>query len=203
MFETIPIFCFSIMVLHMAFMQRKLELSGIEAMVLRNDDSTQGWLGRTFRYCIAAYLALVLIEYFAPQWIEMYVGSVPMFDHEFVAVLGAFMMIFGTCVVLWGQYSLGLAWRIGIKENDSPTFIQTGAFRYSRNPVFSGFLAITAGYSLFNCTFLSVALFATVYMGLHAQVREEEEYLRRKRGTQYVTWAAATHRWFGRSVSAN
>ncbi len=129
------------MVLYMAFMQRKLELSGIEAMVLRTDDSTQGWLGRTFRHCIAAYLALVLIDYFAPQWIEMHVGSVPMFDHEFVAVLGAFLMIVGTCVVLWGQYSLGLAWRIGIKENDSPTFIQTGAFRCSRNPVFSGILA--------------------------------------------------------------
>lgn len=74
--------------------------------------------------------------------------------------------------------------------------VQTGAFRFSRNPMYLSLaLLLFAAAFLFNA--FSFILMAMVFMVIlnHGVIQPEETYLERKFGDKYRAYAAKVRRW--------
>lgn len=89
------------------------------------------------------------------------------------------------------------SWRAGIDNTQKTKMINTGIYKYSRNPAFLGFDLLYIGIGLvfpnkFNIIFTS---FSTVLF--HLQILEEEKYLPTVFGKEYLKYKEKTRRYFG------
>ena len=113
---------------------------------------------------------------------------------------GTGVALAGLAVVVLAQAQMGASWRIGIDER--PTGLVThGLYRFSRNPIYLGMVAVTVGVALVAPSGWTTmgALLSYVVVGF--QARAEEEHLSRMHGDDFRAWAARTGRflpWFGR-----
>ncbi|HPH96516.1 MAG TPA: isoprenylcysteine carboxylmethyltransferase family protein [Anaerolineaceae bacterium] len=73
--------------------------------------------------------------------------------------------------------------------------MQTGIFSRSRNPVFLGMIAITAGLFLAIPSAISLLAFGLCWASLELQVRLEEAHLRAALGQPYLDYCARVPRW--------
>lgn len=77
--------------------------------------------------------------------------------------------------------------------------LTTGAYRYTRNPMYVGAVLIWSGWAvLLGSTPVAVGA-ATVTTGLQGAVAWEERQLRARFGDEWRTFAARTPRWLGRA----
>lgn len=76
--------------------------------------------------------------------------------------------------------------------------ITGGIYRYSRNPAFLGFDFVYGGFVLmfFNIPLLIASLAAIIM--LHLQIRQEEIYLQKVFGDDYVKYKGIVNRYIGR-----
>ncbi|MGV3729496.1 MAG: methyltransferase family protein [Sphingopyxis sp.] len=108
---------------------------------------------------------------------------------------GSTVMAIGTLVVIAAQRQMGAAWRVGVRAGDAPLFVTAGLFRFSRNPIFVGMIAMAVGAALALSTpwgWLAAVAFA---LACHIQVRIEEAHLARQFGPAYDDFREKVPRW--------
>lgn len=77
------------------------------------------------------------------------------------------------------------------------TIVGTGPFRFSRNPIYLGFLIFVLGFGLFHATWWALIGVTALFLILHFMVViPEEEYLAEKFNQQYIYYANRVRRWF-------
>lgn len=78
------------------------------------------------------------------------------------------------------------SWRAGIAENDKTEIITKGVYGISRNPAFLAFDCVYIGLLLmyFNVVLLIFSVFAMIM--LHLQILQEEQYLAKVFGDDYI-----------------
>lgn len=113
----------------------------------------------------------------------------------FSNVTGAILMFGGLFVLVWAQLDLGASWRIGIEEGARLGLVTDGLYRYSRNPIFAGLLAMIVGYALLLPTWLSLGLLVGAYIGVRRQISAEETYLLKTYAEAYRTYARRVGRF--------
>jgi protein-S-isoprenylcysteine O-methyltransferase Ste14 len=76
------------------------------------------------------------------------------------------------------------------------TFVRAGAYRFSRNPMYLGFLLILVGVSLY-CASLLAPVVVGAFVGWidRFQILPEERMLRSKFGAEYDDYARRVRRW--------
>ncbi len=79
----------------------------------------------------------------------------------------------------------------------SSTVVTSGVYRWSRNPMYVGFLLVLIGWSVYLFNFVSALLVPAfvVYMN-HFQIKPEERALVAKFGTEYTEYMQRIRRWF-------
>ena len=90
---------------------------------------------------------------------------------------------------------MGTAWRIGIDTSNATDLVQSGVFRFSRNPIFVGIRMTLLGLFL---VIPSAATLATLVLGdalTQIQVRLEEEFLAKTHGAVYEKYRRQVRRW--------
>jgi protein-S-isoprenylcysteine O-methyltransferase Ste14 len=106
--------------------------------------------------------------------------------------------LFGAAVIIFGAAIREL---IKHKTHPSPykataALVQTGIYRFSRNPIYVGFLVVVAACAACaNSAWLllaAVALFVLLRFGV---VSREEQYLSRKFGDVYEEYRRKVRRW--------
>jgi len=88
------------------------------------------------------------------------------------------------------------SWRSGIDEEQPTTLVQTGLFRYSRNPIFLGMIVTLTGVFLAMPNALSLPFLVLGFVLIQIQVRLEEEFLTKTPGTEYENFRQQVKRWF-------
>lgn len=74
--------------------------------------------------------------------------------------------------------------------------VETGPYRFTRNPMYLGFLLLFAGIGLLASLDWSLPLLALLWLALHNWVvLPEERYLSAKFGAPYDEFRARTRRW--------
>ncbi len=106
-----------------------------------------------------------------------------------LSIAGAIILAGGLVLLVAAQLQMGASWRIGIDENAKPGLIDTGLFRFCRNPIYLALLVIVAGYVAMLPTPLSVLMWIGAYLSVRLQIHAEEAYLRRSYGEAYESYA--------------
>lgn len=124
---------------------------------------------------------------------------------ENISVLPAFFRKVGVVVGFGGVlifavsvYTMRDSWRAGIPETDQIEFVETGIYKFSRNPAFLGFDLHYLGllFMFFHPFLLICSCFAVIM--LHLQILQEEYYLEKIFGETYCNYKRSVGRYLGR-----
>lgn len=90
------------------------------------------------------------------------------------------------------------SWRAGIPEKGKTKLVTDGIYKFSRNPAFVGFDFMYIGILLmfFNIGTLLFSLFSIVM--LHLQILQEEKYMAKTFGEEYLEYKKKVFRYIGR-----
>lgn len=127
-------------------------------------------------------------------------GGVGIFWLLGFALLMAGMLIYLICVMEFGIMGRGTPAPI-----DAPRrLVVTGLYRYVRNPMYIGVLAVVLGWTFLARSLELLGYAALLALVFHLFIRfYEEPALRRKFGSEYDEYCAAVSRWVpGRGVVA-
>jgi protein-S-isoprenylcysteine O-methyltransferase Ste14 len=123
------------------------------------------------------------------------VEPVEALDRTAVHVVGIALYALGLGWIVFSQQWMGRSWRIGVDERERTQLVTGGPFRFVRNPIFTGMIALSAGLALLVPSVVSFVALAVLIVSLEVQIRlVEEPYLRRVHGQGYERWAQHTGR---------
>jgi protein-S-isoprenylcysteine O-methyltransferase Ste14 len=111
-------------------------------------------------------------------------------------VVGIVVGVAGLPLIVAAQETMGASWRIGVDPEERTELVTAGVFRLSRNPIYTGMVAMAVGVALMVPNRLSVAAVGLYVLVVELQVRGvEEPYLRGWHGSNYEGWAATSGRF--------
>lgn len=115
-----------------------------------------------------------------------------------IRFMGIFIGIIGDIVFLIAVVTMKDSWRAGIPDEDKTTFVSSGIYKISRNPAFLGFDLMYIGICLiyFNVPTIIFTLFAIIM--LHFQILQEEKFLEKTFGDEYINYRKEVFRYLGR-----
>lgn len=111
-----------------------------------------------------------------------------------LALAGTIILLGGLLLFVTAQWQMGASWRIGIDENAKPGLVDSGLFRFTRNPIYLALLVIVTGYVALLPTLWSLLLLCAAYLLVRLQIAAEESYLRLSYGEAYDTYARRVSR---------
>jgi len=110
--------------------------------------------------------------------------------------------ISGILIALLGIIYFSLAvvtmkdsWRAGIDETQKTQIITNGIFGFSRNPAFIGFDLFYTGITFMFPNVVLIIITLLAIFTLHLQILEEEKYLTKTFGEEYLRYKKQTHRY--------
>ena len=122
------------------------------------------------------------------------------FDFAYRQVLFWVVLVAGFCLLIAGAsniFSRKTTIRPDRKSlSKATTLISTGAFRYSRNPLYLGLAVLLVAWMIFLGNVLTViGVIAFVMFITEYQIKPEEEALENIFGEEYVRYKARVRRW--------
>ena len=123
--------------------------------------------------CFVLIITTALVQAFG-----MTVAGVPLF-------VGSLLMLLSLVVAAASLYDLGDSWRVGVIEEQSTQLVQTGVYRFSRNPYFLAYLLLFAAYTVLLQSYLLLAMSVLAFVLIHRMVLREEQYLEALHGERY------------------
>jgi protein-S-isoprenylcysteine O-methyltransferase Ste14 len=158
-------------------------------------DRIKAAIGSTVFFLLAPAIVAGLI----PWWITGRHFPAPLAPWP-IATLGAILAIAGLAVLV--DCFVRFAWQgVGTPAPVAPTrhLVVTGAYRYVRNPMYVGVLAIILGQVLVFASLPLLIYGGLAWLATHVFVLlYEEPTLRRTYGAEYETFTAAVPRWIPR-----
>ena len=113
-----------------------------------------------------------------------------------VRLAGLALMLLGVALTLVAQLEMGSSWRVGVDSTETTELVTTGLFRWVRNPIFAGTLAVFVGLVLAVPNVIAAVALAAALAGIEIHVREvEEPYLIRIHGDRYRSYAQRVGRF--------
>ncbi len=167
-----------------AIQQRR---EGINTMILGKGDKPQSEKTLEILLKIVSF-TLPVVEIMSIYWNLMELPSLWQWIGIGVAALGVVFF----CA---GMFTMKDSWRAGIPEKKETTLVTNGIFRVSRNPAFVGFdllyLGILAAFpNAWHACFVAAAIYI-----FHLQILNEENYLARTFGEEYIQYKNRVRRY--------
>jgi protein-S-isoprenylcysteine O-methyltransferase Ste14 len=116
-------------------------------------------------------------------------------EASLVRLAGLGLAVGGQALTLFAQGNMGRRWRVGVPETAPDALVTTGLFGLSRNPVFLGMLAMTAGLAVAVPSPAMIACAVAFWIACETQVRDEERFLQHSFGPAYLAYRSAVRRW--------
>ena len=113
-------------------------------------------------------------------------------------LLALIFALAGTIIIAFGVASFRRAKTTinPMKPESSSSLVPSGIYRFSRNPMYLGFLLALFGWAVFLSNALSfVCLPAFIYYMNRFQIEPEEKALAGKFGEEYVAYKSRVRRW--------
>lgn len=184
---------------------------GLRSVVHYRRTGTSGFVGVRAgaglgEWCGAVLFAVALLAAVAAPVLQLTGAVEPLtgLAGQLGPVVGIALYVVGAAGTLAAQFAMGTSWRIGVDPEARTALVESGPFRWVRNPIYSAMLLTVLGLVLLVPTAASVLAFASLVAALEIQVRlVEEPYLAETHGEPYRRYAAATGRFvpgLGRGV---
>lgn len=152
------------------------------------------WNHITFRFFRISIWMVCLFRLFYPN-IDNYLGMMNILELPSIIALGLILLTVGFLSTALIHYSLGTEWRSGIDPSGPNRVITSGAYQFSRNPMFLCIAVAQLGFffampSVFSLVCLTIGLYT-----LNRQTLEEEIHLSQKFPIEYAAYVAKVRRW--------
>ena len=99
-------------------------------------------------------------------------------------------------LALWAAVAFRRAGTTIVPQREPSALVESGPFRFSRNPIYLADLGILAGWSLWLGTPLGLPLVWPLKRVLERRfVQPEEAVLSRELGQRYLDWSSRVRRW--------
>ena len=168
--------------------------TGVNPVTFSGADNAHDYIGKLFKLVMVGLAVVVLIYTFFPN---IYSFLLPVFwlEYPFIRFIGMFLMLLSLGWTVIAQIQMGNSWRIGIDEEKQAALVQTGLFRYSRNPIFLGMIVTIFGFFLTIPNAFTLVIFLIGFVLIQIQVRLEEEFLSETHGVKYKEFQKQVRRW--------
>lgn len=142
-------------------------------------------------YPVFFLVGVVVLEFLLP--IRFLAAPAPV---SIQSVIGALMVAAGFGLDIWAYRVMQAAGTHAEPFKPTMTIVSHGPFRFSRNPMYVGFLLTFAGLALIFALEWGLIALPFLWFTLdRVVVRREEAYLTRKFGPTYTGYLARTRRW--------
>src|SRR5215510_1747793 len=112
------------------------------------------------------------------------------------AWLGAMVFVLALALFAWAIATMSRAGTNVPSTRPTTTIVDTGPFRYTRNPIYVGMMLGLIGLAVaFNSLWLLLMLVPFALVIRYVVVASEEAYLERKFGDAYRSYCARVRRW--------
>lgn len=142
---------------------------------------------------------LLLVGSFLTGWIlETRVRTLPLASDDSAALelAGAIALAAGFAFSFWGIWTFHRARTAIMPTRPASTFVTSGPYRFSRNPMYVGLTAAYTGLSVMANTLWPIVLLPLALAALHGIViRREERYLAAHFGSEYTEYRRRVRRW--------
>ncbi|MGI8639689.1 MAG: methyltransferase family protein [Pyrinomonadaceae bacterium] len=168
--------------------------TNVNPITFRGADDAHDYIGKLFKIVMIGLTVTVIIYAFVPG---IYSFLLPVFwlEYQTVQFIGIGLLALSLGWTVLAQIQMGNSWRIGIDEQKPTALVQTGLFRFSRNPIFLGMLVTLTGIFLTIPNALTLPFLALGYVLIQIQVRLEEEFLTNSCGEEYTAYHQQVRRW--------
>ena len=112
--------------------------------------------------------------------------------------IGFFIGILGDILFLISVITMKNSWRAGIPSEDKTELVSNGIYKISRNPAFLGFDLMYIGIALLYCNVLTIIFSLFAIIMLHFQILQEEKYLEKTFGDNYISYKSKVFRYIGK-----
>lgn len=144
-------------------------------------------------------LFLPPIVFFFLYHLVAYTFALPRIEMPFLFTgfewVGMVCCIVAVCLFLWGLISFGISFRVGIDDETPGNLVTTGAFSYSRNPLYVAFAFELLG---FFFTYPNIIFLFALIGGcclFHRQILREEIFLKQVYGAEYEWYCKRVRRY--------
>ena len=168
--------------------------TGVNPVTFRGADNAHDYIGKLFKIVMLGLALLVILYAFAPNYYRFLLPIVWL-ENQIVQSTGIGLLLFSLGWTVLAQIQMGNSWRIGIDEEKKTALVQTGLFRFSRNPIFLGMIITLIGVFLTIPNALTLLFLVLGFVLIQIQVRLEEEFLSRTQGEEYADYRRAARRW--------
>lgn len=166
---------------------RLMKRAGIQAVHFGKIDKTD--------FLIPPFMFFYFYLIFAAAFNLPNVSNQLFFDSFIASWLGVILCLTSLILFLWSLISFGDSFRVGIDENFSDKLVTTGAFAYSRNPIYVAFGLILLGqFLIFPNWILLVYLGGAIWL-FHRQILREEDFLKEHFRQEFTAYCERVRRY--------
>jgi protein-S-isoprenylcysteine O-methyltransferase Ste14 len=136
-------------------------------------------------------LTFILLAYFLGRVISLPFTAPPLLRY-----IGLAMAFMGILLGIGAFIEFQKAQTTLDPHGSTKQLVTSGVYRFTRNPIYLGFLSIVIGAPLYFGLYWGIIL-APVYIFLmnHLVIQHEEAYLEKKFGTTYTNYTSRVRRW--------
>jgi len=141
---------------------------------------------------------IVAVTYGLCMWAATRIAPGFAFDFPYCRTLACIVFIVGAII---GGTAMFLFVRTGTTPNSmhpdaASSFVRSGVYSFTRNPMYLGLLFALAGWSLYLSNWLSL-VFVPLFVAAmnYLQIEPEEKALEAKFGRTYLDYKARVRRW--------
>jgi protein-S-isoprenylcysteine O-methyltransferase Ste14 len=121
--------------------------------------------------------------------------SAPLFSWKPALAAGMVLIALGLAVFAAALVSFGASWRVGIDTEAAGKLVTGGIFAFSRNPIFLFMDMFFLGTFLVYPGIFFLVFAAGSFLGIHAQILEEEKFLETNYGEPYRDYRRRVRRY--------
>lgn len=166
---------------------RLMRRKGIQAMHFGNIDKTD--------FLIPPFALFYFYIVFAAAFDWPTVARHPFFQSGLASWAGVLCCFAGLVLLFLSLVSFGKSFRIGIDQDSPDKLVTTGAFGFSRNPMYVAFWFVLLGQFLLFSNLTPLVYLAAATWLFHRQVLREEDSMRRRYGREYSGYCDRVRRY--------
>jgi len=138
---------------------------------------------------ITGYLLWIL---YIPAFFNLF--NIKMISLTWLDYASYFTLLSGLLFIIFSLINLGKSTRLGLPD-EKTVFVKKGLYRFSRNPMYVGFLLLTISSVLINANPFLLIFSIYSIMVYHFIIKGEEAFLEKRFGKDYISYKNKVRRY--------
>jgi protein-S-isoprenylcysteine O-methyltransferase Ste14 len=122
-------------------------------------------------------------------------GTVILISAKFAVVIALGLIAVNLSIGAASLRGLKDSWRVGVLEDQQTDLVESGIYRFSRNPYFVSYLIMFAAYTVLLQNAILLVLSVIGFATVHTMVLKEEKFLTELHGEKYCNYRQRTPRY--------